>query len=175
MELWWSLLWPFGLMEYPSPATPPPAPGVPEEAPEQAPDAQLPRSICGFRRGLARRPGGPCVRDQGCSPPRSLGTICYAIVLPGRTSAPGPYFGQSLAGRASKSALLPASGWPEVMSSRLEFGRNLARKPDYRPGILLRTNVADFGIVFSVFIRGSTVGLFLGGSGPPVPAISPRF
>ncbi len=33
----------------------------------------------------------------------------------------------------------------------------------------------DFGRFFVSFISGSTAGLFLGGSGPPVPAISGRF
>ena len=71
------------------------------------------------------------------SPGPGGGTLCYAIVLPGRKSGfragfrPDSSRGNLKIG--PPAGLRPAGG-PILMLSRLESGRNPARKPDFRPG-----------------------------------------
>ncbi len=73
-------------------------------------------------------PDAAAVRSVSAAPMRlrASGAVLALLGLPGGGIPAGPNAGPS--GR-------PKAGGPMLRLSRIESGRNLARKPDFRPGI----------------------------------------
>ncbi len=97
-------------------------------------------------RGRKEGEGGPLGGNPGVRIPGSgrtskknlpVGTLCYAIVLPGRKSGFRAGFRQDSIRESLKigppAGFRPAGG-PILKLPRLESGRNPTRKPDPRPG-----------------------------------------